>query len=228
MKIKREIGLLLITAIIFLAAYLAFAVIPEVLPSEPQLNRSDWLQFIGMFLAFSGTVFVGCEAYWLASDRNRELDERRRWEVHPILAVEAINVNVNATVANLQPTIEDYRNAHIRIKNISDYPALNIVFADTLVASALEPTSSIDIVCRWQDSDDFYSASSLNPCVLLDSRPDHKRRSDGFPANVILQYDDIDGWFAVEHIAPIAWAVSSILLASQNGMRTRGDRTRID
>lgn len=193
MKYRREVILLFIVTVVYFAIFFIITSTPLLSAGNLSLSQSDWLEFFGVYLSFAGAVFIGFEASWLTEDRNREIDERRWREIHPILVVEAVAMNVDANDSLLKQSADVDNNAHIRIKNICGHPAINIVLNDLHIANTLESKGTIDVVCCWSCFDNTNFHNTDITFAQLNNTGKALELENGFPARITLQYADIDG-----------------------------------
>lgn len=124
-------------AIILIVVWLLFQ-LEGPLPTGPYLSKSDWLQFLGMFLAFGGTVFIGLvtmqqQAEFKTEEKSRIDREktveatRRRKKLQPIFGIQPMSVYDTITDESFAPVKQI---PALRIKNAGNYPIANVLIND--------------------------------------------------------------------------------------------------
>lgn len=171
------------------------------LPPGRELEKRDWLGFLGAYLSFIGTVAVSLIAILQSSYFNKRENERRYNErlemIQPIFSVDisAQNSHVGdyAVPFNLSDasTYPRYDNFTIKIENIGEYPVMHICIFEKYMFPAIKPGESKLIQAAFSDSDDVRKYPKGLKVVLDSSEAkDEKQR---LPLEFNICYDDIDG-----------------------------------
>ena len=104
------------------------------------LEKRDWLAFLGAYLAFAGTIIVSIVAalqtkHFAEIEKNKASESRKK-EIQPIFSIniEGINQQVSGTadVFDLydSSTYPKHKNVTISLENVSRYPVLNMIIFD--------------------------------------------------------------------------------------------------
>ncbi len=166
-----------------------------------ELEKRDWLSFLGAYLSFIGTVAVSLIAILQSSYFNKRENERRYnerlEEIQPIFSVSISeqNSHVGNYAVPFNPsdpsTYPKYDNFTIKIENIGEYPAMHICVFEKYVFPAIKTGESKTIQAAFSDSEDVWKYPKGLKVVLDSSEPkDEKQR---LPLEFNICYDDIDG-----------------------------------
>lgn len=193
----------IIAAIIAIVGYIViylFFVGNGFLSAGIDMEKKDWLAFLGSYLTFVGTVAVSAVAalqshYFAEQQRLRDSEDRRK-QIQPILSVEISDVNSQiagtAEVFNLTnpATYPKHQNVTLTIENVADKPIRNVIIFDKYLCQLLKPNEPITIQVAYSDSPDIQKWKK-HLIELLES--EYERSDKGIPKWFNVCYDDIDG-----------------------------------
>lgn len=172
-----------------------------VLSPGRELEKRDWLGFLGAYLSFVGTVAVSLIAILQSSYFNKRENERRYNErlemIQPIFSVSISERNSHvgnyAVSFNLSDasTYPKYDNFTIKIENISEYPAMHICVFEKYMFPVIKSGESKLIQAAFSDSEDVRKYPKGLKVVLESSEP--KDEEQRLPLEFNICYDDIDG-----------------------------------
>lgn len=173
------------------------------LPTGADLDKSDWLGFIGSYLSFAGTIVVSLVAlaqasYYNEMENKRRAEERLK-EIQPLFSVEIIAINKQppGAVETFNPTtgegLSQHRNFQLRIRIANDKPARNVCAFEEFVKPLLKPDEKMDLCVCFEDSPD---SESKNVLKILHS--EYKADNEGLPDSFNIGYDDMDGHSMVQ------------------------------
>lgn len=163
------------------------------------LDKSDWLSFLGSYLAFSGTVFVSLTAmlqshYYAEQGRQKEQNERRK-NIQPIFSVniEKIDSQVSGTAEPFSlsdpSTYPRHKNVTISIENVGTHPIRNVIVFDKYLCQLLKPGEKKGLQIAYSDSPDMKKWGKRLISIL---ESDFERSDDGIPKWFNINYDDVD------------------------------------
>ena len=104
------------------------------------LEKKDWLSFLGAYLAFAGTIIVSIVAtlqtkHFAEIEKDKAIESRKK-ELQPIFSIniDGLNQQISGTaeVFNLYDTstYPKHKNVTISLENVSIYPILNVIIFD--------------------------------------------------------------------------------------------------
>ena len=189
----------IILILIYVFVYLAFKG-NGFIPAGIDLEKKDWLAFLGAYLAFAGTVVVSIVATLqtkhFAEIEKEKMKQTRKKELQPIFSIsmEGINQQVAGTaeVFNLydSSTYPKHKNVTISIENVSSYPILNVIIFDKYLFQLLKPNEKKTFQVAYSDSPDIQKWKK-HLIEILESEYEHT--DEGIPKWFNINYDDIDG-----------------------------------
>jgi len=193
------IGSLVIMTIGYIIVYLCFRW-DGFLYVGIDLEKSDWLAFLGAYLSFAGTVIVSAIAilqghYYTVKQKERDEAERKK-QIQPIFSIDisSVNTQVGGTAEVFNPskpeTIPQHKNVTLKIENVSDYPIRNVIVFEKYLYQLLKPHDAKTIQIAYSDSPDIKKWKSYLIEVL---ESEHGRSEKGLPMWININYDDIDG-----------------------------------
>lgn len=170
------------------------------LPAGLDLEKKDWLSFLGSYLSFAGTAIVSLFAifqsrYFTEQERKRIVDERKK-TIQPILSIEiaALNSHIDGTAEVFNPskpeTLPVHRNVTIVIENVGSYPIRNVIVFDKYKWQLLKPNEKKRIQVAYSDSPD---AQRWKKYIIEISESDYEKSDEGIPMWFNVNYDDVDG-----------------------------------
>lgn len=164
------------------------------------LEKSDWLSFLGAYLSFGGTVIVSAVAilqshYYTVKQKERD-DAERKKKLQPIFSVTLGSINSQllgtAEVISLSDPSRNpkHKNVTIHIENVGEYPVLNVIIFGAYKYQLLKPGEKESFQCAYEDSPD---ASSKNKSLIHILKSEYEPTEDGVPSWFNICYEDIDG-----------------------------------
>lgn len=164
------------------------------------LEKRDWLAFLGAYLAFAGTIIVSIVAalqtkHFAEIEKNKASESRKK-EIQPIFSIniEGINQQVSGTadVFDLydSSTYPKHKNVTISLENVSRYPVLNMIIFDKYLFQLLKPNEKKTIQIAYSDSPDIRKWKEY---IIEIHEADYESTKDGIPKWFNINYDDIDG-----------------------------------
>lgn len=164
------------------------------------LEKKDWLAFLGAYLAFAGTIIVSIVAalqtkHFAEIEKNKASESRKK-EIQPIFSIniEGINQQVSGTadVFDLydSSTYPKHKNVTISLENVSRYPVLNMIIFDKYLFQLLKPNEKKTIQIAYSDSPDIRKWKEY---IIEIHEADYESTKDGIPKWFNINYDDIDG-----------------------------------
>ena len=170
------------------------------IPAGIDLEKKDWLAFLGAYLAFAGTVVVSIVATLqtkhFAEIEKEKMNQTRKKELQPIFSVsiDGINRQVAGTAEALNlydaSTYPKHKNVTISIENVSSYPILNVIIFDKYLFQLLKPNEKKTFQVAYSDSPDIQKWKK-HLLEILESEYEHT--DEGIPKWFNINYDDIDG-----------------------------------
>ena len=168
-------------------------------PVGADLEKSDWLSFLGAYLSFIGTVIVSMIAIFQSRYYN-ELNEKedassRKKEIQPIFSVKIVSIDIQ-----LDGTVEAFslsdksrnpvhKNVKISVENVSRFPIKHVIIFDKYITPLLKCNDVQFVHCAYYDSYDAKKWPS-KMAVLTD---EYERNDRGVPKWFNINYEDIDG-----------------------------------
>lgn len=165
-----------------------------------ELEKKDWLSFLGAYLSFAGTLIISLVAilqsqFFEDRDKKRIADERKK-AVQPIFSVDiaGIDTQIAGTAEPISlykaESLPQHKNVTIEIENVGQYPVRNVIVFDKYLWQMLKPNEKKQIQVAYSDSPDADRWKKL-VIKLLDS--DFARTDEGLPKDFCINYDDVDG-----------------------------------
>lgn len=165
-----------------------------------ELEKKDWLSFLGAYLSFAGTLLISLIAilqskFFEDRDKKRIADERKK-TIQPILSVEiaGIDQQINHVVDVFSPwnpeTMPKHKNVTIEIENVGKYPVRNVIVFDRYIWQMLKPNEKKQIQVAYTDSPDIERGEKYLIEIL---ESEFARTDEGIPKDFCINYDDVDG-----------------------------------
>lgn len=183
----------------YIVIYLSFAG-EGFISSGKDLDKSDWLSFVGAYLSFIGTAGVSLIALFQSSYYNRSENERREKEhrkcIQPIFSVNIIGIDTQiggtAEVFNLSDpsTYPKHKNIELSIENVNNYPIKHIIIFDKYICPLLKSNETKNLQCAYFDSIDAKKWKK-HLIIITD---EFERNENGIPKWFNISYEDIDGY----------------------------------
>lgn len=198
--IKYIIVFLIVAILIYVLIYVCFKG-DGFLSAGKDLEKKDWLVFLGAYLSFIGTVAVSMVAILQSSYFNKMENKRRAFErfesIQPIFSIDIVDRNSHvgnyAISLNLNDssTYPKYDNFTLKIKNIGRYPALHIYIFETYMFPVIDSKDEQKIMAAFEDSEDVKKYPKGIAAVL--PVEDMEKGGERLPHEFNIAYDDIDG-----------------------------------
>lgn len=196
--LKRVIPLSGILLVIYLVIYLCF--LPEKgLPCGSNLNKSDWLSFLGAYLSFAGAIIVSLVVFWHAiyvskRDAKNSVEQRKK-KVQPIFSVNILSLNgmVQGTAEAISlhgPYINKHENMLISIENVNEYPIKHVIVYDKYLCPLLKTGEAIKVQCAYAGTHDAEKHPNIIAVITEDV---YEKNEEGLPAWFNICYEDVDG-----------------------------------
>lgn len=170
-----------------------------ILSSGKDLQKRDWLSFLGSYLSFIGTVGVSLIALFQSSYYTKNENERRKREhrtnIQPIFSIniEGINKQIKGTAEEFdlyhQSSSIQHKNVEISIENVNTYPINHIIVFDEYICPLLKSGEIKHLQCAYYDSEDVKKWKKH--LIVLDD--EYTRDEHGIPKWFNICYEDIDG-----------------------------------
>lgn len=170
------------------------------IPTGDNLEKRDWLSFLGAYLSFAGTIIVSIiallEGYFYRQQSEKADMIKRKKEIQPIFSIKIkeINTGINgyAEAFSLSNPSENnkHKNFTIEIENVGIYPIKHVIVFDRYIVQLLKSSEPKKLQCAYDDSPD-YSHESKQLIRLLQS--EYERAENGLPKWFNINYEDIDG-----------------------------------
>ena len=168
------------------------------IPAGVNLDKKDWLSFLGAYLSFAGTVGVSLIAilqsrFFVERDKERSLLDRKK-QIQPIFSVSILakdsQVLGTAEVINKAESYPQHKNVTIEIENVGQFPVRNVIIFGKYLYQLLKPNEKKQIQVAYSDSPDIQKWKD-HLIELIET--DYGRSSSGIPKWFNINYDDIDG-----------------------------------
>ena len=164
------------------------------------LEKKDWLSFLGAYLAFAGTIIVSIVAtlqtkHFAEIEKDKAIESRKK-ELQPIFSIniDGLNQQISGTaeVFNLYDTstYPKHKNVTISLENVSIYPILNVIIFDKYLFQLLKPNERKTIQVAYSKSPDV---QKWKEHIIEIRESDYESTEDGIPKWFNINYDDIDG-----------------------------------
>lgn len=166
------------------------------------LEKRDWLSFLGSYLSFAGSAIISLVAifqsrYFADVEKSRQETERKK-KLQPIFSIniEELDSQVAGTVdpVNLynhssrqQPK---HSNVMYGIENVGEYPICNVIIFDQYICQMLKPNEKIHFQVAYAESPDLQRWKDK---LIQVYESEHGKSSKGIPEKLDIIYDDIDG-----------------------------------
>lgn len=194
---------LLISLIALVVAYICIYLLFKgngFISAGVDLEKKDWLAFLGAYLAFAGTIIVSIVAtlqtkHFAEIEKDKAIETRKK-EVQPIFSINIVGLNKHvsgvAEVFNINDpsTYPKHKNVTISLENVSDYPILNVIIFDKYLFQLLKPKEKKTIQVAYSDSPDV---QKYKEHIIEIYESEYESTKDGIPKWFNINYDDIDG-----------------------------------
>lgn len=164
------------------------------------LEKSDWLTFLGGYISFCGTVLVSAVAilqnHHFAIKQQERDEAARKKALQPIFSITLGRINSQllgtAEAINISNPGKNHmhKNVTIHIENVSQYPVLNVIIFHTYKYQLLKPGDKKSLQCAYEDSPD---ATSTNKSLIHICKETFEPTEEGIPSWFNICYEDIDG-----------------------------------
>lgn len=164
------------------------------------LEKRDWLSFLGSYLAFAGATVVSMVAlfqshFFVAADKEKQKDDRKK-QIQPVFSVniDAVDSHVSGTVETFNmsdlSTLPKHKNITLSIENVGDYPVRNVIIFDKYLFQMLKSNENKVIQIAYDDSPDM---KSWRKRLIEIYESEYERTKEGIPRWFNINYDDVDG-----------------------------------
>ena len=170
------------------------------IPTGDNLEKRDWLSFLGAYLSFSGTIIVSIiallEGYFYRQLFEKTDIKKRKNEIQPIFSIKIKEFNTGvggyAEAISLSNPSKNkkHENFTIEIENVGIYPIKHVIVFDRYIVQLLKSNEPKRMQCAYEDSPD-YSHESKQLIRILQS--EYGRAENGLPKWFNINYEDIDG-----------------------------------
>ena len=170
------------------------------LPTGIDLEKKDWLAFLGTYLSFAGTLIISLiailQSRFFAEKEKKRIAADRKKTIQPILSVSivATNSQISGTAEVFNPrkpeSIPRHKNVTIEIENAGEFPICNVIVFDKYLWQMLKPNEKKQIQVAYSDSPD---AQHWKNHILELLESEYERTESGIPKWFNINYDDIDG-----------------------------------
>lgn len=192
------VGILLFLVFIYIVIYLCFLG-DGFLYSGKDLEKRDWLSFLGMFLSFVGTIVVclytTIQNLTFTQKEKRQAEEMHIKELQPVFSVSITGVDsqIEGTAEAFNITESTFcmshKNVSISIENIGKYPIRNVIIFDKYMYQLLKTNERQSIYVVYSDSPDLKYKTKI--IEVFESK--YERSEKGIPKWFNINYEDIDG-----------------------------------
>ena len=170
------------------------------LPAGEELEKKDWLAFLGGYLSFAGTLLISAITilqtnFYNKKDKDRTEQERKK-AIQPLFSINiaAINSSVSGEVYVFNPNKPDsfptHENITIEIENVGEHPIRNVIVFNEYLWQMLKPNDKKQIQVAYSDSPDI-EHSKEHLIQLFET--EHERTEHKIPKRFGINYEDIDG-----------------------------------
>lgn len=182
--IKTYKWILLATMLLVIVGFIVIYFIFKgkgLIPEGINLERRDWLAFVGGYLSFAGTLCVSVISILQTDYYNRKESESEKKQRE-----ETITPRFSLSLNGVS---DDNNSFSVMIQNIGNYPITSVIVNNTLFADSLKSNESKLINFSYKDID--------NHIKLLES--EFEKDGSGYAKDIVINYDDIDGhmWFQI-------------------------------
>lgn len=193
------VGIICVFIIAYIVIYLCFKG-NGFLSAGIDLEKRDWLSFLGAYLTFAGTVLVSLIAimqsrYYAENEKEKNLIARKK-SIQPIFSIDIVEINkqISGTAEVFNPydnaTYPKHKNVTIAIENVGEHPIRNVIIFDTYMFQLLKSNDRKIFQIAYSDSPDI-TKWKKHLIELLES--EYERNKNGIPQWFNINYDDIDG-----------------------------------
>lgn len=164
------------------------------------LEKRDWLSFLGSYLSFAGTLIISLiailQSRFFAEREKQRVAADRKKTIQPILSVSivATNSQIAGTAEPFNPSdpgsIPQHKNVTIEIENVGAFPICNVIIFDKYLCQMLKPNEKKQLQVAYSDSPD---AQRWKKHILELLASEFERTESGIPKWFNINYDDIDG-----------------------------------
>ena len=167
------LSILLLVIVIYIAIYFIFKG-KGLISAEINLEKRDWLAFVGGYLSFAGTLCVSVISILQTDYHNRKESESEKKQREETISPR-FSLSLNG--------VSDNNNSFsIMLQNIGNYPITSVIINDTPFVDFLKPNESKVVKFSYAEE----------VCIkLLESV--YEKDGSGYAKDIVINYDDIDG-----------------------------------
>lgn len=188
-----------ITVILYICVYFAFKG-PGVISSGIDLEKSDWLSFLGSYLSFAGTTIVSgiavFQTYYYAKRNKEQTTQKRAKDIQPIfsISIEAMNTMLAGSAEAFDPydlrTLPKHKNFTLKIENVGAYPIKHVIIFESYITQLLKSNETYSLQGAYEDSPDY---ATQNKHIVRIIQSEYERSDKGLPKWFEINYEDVDG-----------------------------------
>lgn len=184
--------IILFALVCYLGVYLSFCGKGCIPPGE-NLEKSDWLSFVGGFLSFIGTIAVSWAALWQTKHYN-DLDEQRREEermrsVQPVFYIDLWKESFY--ILDEEGEDIEVRANVILITHIGEHPISHVIVFDKYMSGLMINSSSLSLTYGFEEITSKINKKSV--ITLTEDAFDRHEKYTDMPKYFNICYDDVDG-----------------------------------
>ena len=174
-KVVRNLAItIIVLAVIFVAIYFLF-IGDNCLIAGHNLQKSDWLAFLGGYISLGATVCLSvitvCQThYYEKMGSVRRMEDRRR-DISPVFSIELKDVS------------EDMDTFTVELENVGKYPIRNVLVNDIFFFQLLP-------ICEKRKIELSYSNSAKNRILRNDYA---QAEESGYSKELVINYENVDG-----------------------------------
>ena len=192
---KYIITFLVLAVLIYVIIYCCFFT-DGFLSAGKDLEKKDWLSFLGSYLSFIGTLAVSMVALLQGIEYDKRDKNRRRADrinqIQPIFSVEYVqNAQIDNTVEpiNLKTgSSAKHDNMAFTIENVGAYPISHVIIFDKYLLPMMKPGDKKRIYVAYEDSIEVHKTKVIK---ILES--EYERKNGNMPTWFNICYEDVDG-----------------------------------
>lgn len=194
---RCSLGGILVAVLAYIGIYAAFRG-NGIFSAGIDLEKSDWLAFLGSYLSFAGTAVVSCivifQTYQYEKLSNLSANQKRGKEIQPIFSIQISSMDTmpsgSCEAFNLfdTSTLPNHKSFTIQIENVSSYPIKHVIVFDKYIAQLLKSNEAHSLQGAYEDSPDY---DCKNIIRVLQS--EYERSDKGLPKWFNINYEDVDG-----------------------------------
>jgi len=194
---RCSLGGILVAVLAYIGIYAAFRG-NGIFSAGLDLEKSDWLAFLGSYLSFAGTAVVSgiaiFQTYHYEKLSNQSANQKRAGEIQPIFSIKIGSMDTMPSGScesfNLHDknTLPKHKNFTLQIENVSPYPIKHVIVFDKYIAQLLKSNEAHSLQGAYEDSPDY---NSKNIIKVLQS--EYERSDKGLPKWFNINYEDVDG-----------------------------------